>query len=96
MLSYADCVGLSELTPEEIAALARRLHVPEIVAVEMGACLCQTAKGKQLIRRLSGQAVEEPGCLEYPVQVLEHAGRDRRDRLEDGRQAVRPPPSGRA
>ena len=35
VLSYEDCVGLSELTPEEIAAIASRLHVPEIVAVEM-------------------------------------------------------------
>ena len=67
MLSYADCVGLSELTPEEIAAIAGRLHVPEIVAVEMGACLCRTAKGKQLIRRLNGQAVEE-----HPVSVRNH------------------------
>jgi hypothetical protein len=59
MLSYDDCVGLSELTPEEIAAIACRLHVPEIAAVGMGACLCQTPEGGQLLRRMSGRAVEE-------------------------------------
>jgi hypothetical protein len=59
MLSYDDCVGLSELTPEEIAAIACRLHVPEIVAVGMGACLCWTPEGGQLIWRMSGRAVEE-------------------------------------
>ena len=59
MLSYDDCVGLSELTPEEIAALARCLHVHEIVAAGMGACLCRTPEGRRLIRRLSGRAVEE-------------------------------------
>jgi hypothetical protein len=55
MLSYVDCVGLSDLTPEEIAAIACRLHVPEIVAVEMGACLCRTPEGEHLIQRLSGR-----------------------------------------
>jgi hypothetical protein len=59
MLSYDDCVGLSELTPEEVAAIASHLHVPEIVAVEMGACLSRTPEGRQLIQRLSGQAVAE-------------------------------------
>lgn len=59
MLSYDDCVGLSELTREEIAAIARHLNVPEIVAVQMGACLCQTPEGRHLIWRMSGRAVEE-------------------------------------
>jgi hypothetical protein len=54
MLSYDDCVGLSELTPEEIAAIACRLHVPEIVAVGMGACLSRTPEGGRLIRRQAG------------------------------------------
>ena len=64
MLSYEDCVGLSELTPEEIAALACHLHVPEIVAVERGAQLCMTPQGRQLIRRLSGQVVAEDRACE--------------------------------
>ena len=59
MLSYEDCVGLSELTPEEVAALARHLRVPEIVAVERGARLCLTPEGRELIRRLSGRAGAE-------------------------------------
>ena len=59
MLSYDDCVGLSELTPEEIGAIASHLHVPEIVAVEMGACLCRTSEGRRLVRRLSGRATEK-------------------------------------
>lgn len=59
MLTYEDCVGLSELTPEEITALACYLHVPEIVAVEMGARLCLSPEGRQLIQRLSGRAVKE-------------------------------------
>src|SRR3954468_12985801 len=34
MLSYVDCEGMSDLKSNEIAAIARYLHVPEIVAVE--------------------------------------------------------------
>ena len=59
MLSYDGCVGLSGLTPEESAGIARHLHVPEIVAVQMGACLCRTPEGRQLIRCVSGRAIEE-------------------------------------
>jgi hypothetical protein len=59
MLSYDDCVALSELTPEEIAAIARHEHLPEIVALEMGACLCGTPEGRQLIRRMIIKDSEE-------------------------------------
>ena len=52
MLSYSDCVGLSELTPEEIAVIAQHEHLPDIVALEMGAVLHGTAAGRQLIRRM--------------------------------------------
>ena len=38
MLSYSDCVGLSELTPEEIAVIAQHEHLPDIVALEIGGC----------------------------------------------------------
>jgi hypothetical protein len=52
MLTYDDCLGLSELTPSEIAAIAKHEHVPEIVALEMGWCLCASPEGKQVIRRM--------------------------------------------
>jgi hypothetical protein len=42
VLSYEDCVGLSGLAPDEIAAIARHEHVPEIVAAEVGASLSGT------------------------------------------------------
>ena len=51
MLGYDDCVGLSGLTREEIAAIARHKHLPEIVASEMGACLCGSPEGKRLVGR---------------------------------------------
>jgi hypothetical protein len=53
MLSYVDCEGMSELTTNEIAAIARHMQVPEIIAVEIGANLCRTVRGKDLIERVT-------------------------------------------
>lgn len=53
MLSYEDCVAMCGLRPEEVAAIAQHEHVPEMIAMELGACLCQTPEGRQLIRRMT-------------------------------------------
>jgi hypothetical protein len=58
MLTYDDCVGLSGLTSEEIDAIARQAHLPEIVALEMASCLCATAAGEQAIRRMISAEIE--------------------------------------
>ena len=52
MLTYNDCLGFSELTPEQVSALARHEHLPEIVALGMGWSLCGTPGGRQRIRRM--------------------------------------------
>jgi len=52
MLTYDDCVGLCGLRPEEIDAIARHEHLPEIVALEMGACLAETPQGRRAVRRM--------------------------------------------
>jgi hypothetical protein len=36
MLTIEDCIGLSELTEEEILAIAQHEHIPEIAGLEMG------------------------------------------------------------
>ena len=52
MLTYNDCLGLSDLTQEEVAALARIKHLPEVVALEMGCSLCRTPQGARTIGRM--------------------------------------------
>jgi hypothetical protein len=42
MLTLQDCIELSELTKEEILAIARHEHIPEIAALELGHYLVQT------------------------------------------------------
>jgi hypothetical protein len=59
MLTYDDCVGLCGLTPEEIEAIAKHEHLPEIVALEMGSCLCGTPEGEQAVRRMILDDIEE-------------------------------------
>src|SRR5215207_3154405 len=52
MLTYNDCLALSGLSQEEVSALARIKHLPEVVALEMGWSLCRTPQGKQVIRQM--------------------------------------------
>jgi hypothetical protein len=50
MLTIEDCIALSELTEEEINALAEHEHVPEIIACELGNYLIHTPDGRKRIR----------------------------------------------
>ena len=52
MLTYEDCLGLCGLTAEEIAAIARHEHLPEIVALELGAHLARSPQGRRKIRNM--------------------------------------------
>ena len=52
MLSFEDCVALSGLTEEEIDAIAQHEHLPEIVALELGAYLLHQPDGTLKIRRM--------------------------------------------
>lgn len=52
MLTLQDCVELSDLSEDEILAIAEHEHLPEMVAVEMGNYLCHTPEGEKRIRRM--------------------------------------------
>lgn len=52
MLSFEDCVALSFLTEEEIAAIAEHEHLPMIVAAELGNYLAQTTDGIDCIKKM--------------------------------------------
>ncbi len=59
MLSYQDCVELSDLTEEEIEAIAEHEHLPEIAALEMGNYLVHTEEGVPMIKRIILDDIEE-------------------------------------
>jgi hypothetical protein len=50
MLSLDDCIGMSDLTEDEIAVIAEHEHVPEIVALELGHGLLKTPKGVFILK----------------------------------------------
>jgi hypothetical protein len=58
MLTYEDCLALVELTPEQVAVIADRQHVPEMVALEIGSHLCRTSEGERQIERMILDAIE--------------------------------------
>lgn len=52
MLTYQDCLGLCNLSEEEIAAIAEHEHLPAIVAIELGHYLVITPDGQRRIKRI--------------------------------------------
>lgn len=52
MLTYEDCVGMCDLTEEEVDAIAEHEHIPNIVATELGYYLVHEEPGIPKIRRI--------------------------------------------
>ena len=52
MLTYQECLEMSELTLDEIAAIAEHEHLPEIVAAELGNYLVHCEDGVPCIKRI--------------------------------------------
>ena len=51
MLTLQDCIALSDLTEEEIDAIAEHEHLPEVLAAELGNYLVHTAEGQRWIKK---------------------------------------------
>ncbi len=52
MLTFEDCLGLCELTQDEIDAIAQHEHIPEMAALELGEYLVHTDDGVRMIKRM--------------------------------------------
>jgi S-ribosylhomocysteine lyase LuxS involved in autoinducer biosynthesis len=52
MLTIQDCIELSELTEEEIRAIAEHEHIPEMAALELGHYLVHTDSGEKRIHAM--------------------------------------------
>ena len=52
MLTYEDCIGLSDLTEDEIKAIAEHENLPEIVALEFGHYLIEAENGVPAIKAI--------------------------------------------
>lgn len=70
MLSYQDCVGLCDLTEDEIRAIAEHERLPELVALELGQYLVQSADGQRQIRRMILDDLEAAQSAGHSEDVL--------------------------
>jgi hypothetical protein len=59
LLTLEDCIGLSELSEDEIEAIAQHEHIPEIAAVELGNYLVQTPEGEKRIKAMIVDDIEQ-------------------------------------
>ena len=51
-LSLQDCIDMSDLTEEEVLAIAEHENLPELLAVELGSYLVHTPGGEKRIKRM--------------------------------------------
>jgi S-ribosylhomocysteine lyase LuxS involved in autoinducer biosynthesis len=78
MLTLQDCIELSELTEDEILAIAEHEHIPEMAALEMGNYLVHTPEGERRIKRMIAddiQSARDHGNLRHAAMlklVLRH------------------------
>lgn len=52
MLTYEDCLAMTDLTEEEVEAIAEHEHCHEMRALEVGHYLIQAPEGRPRIRRM--------------------------------------------
>lgn len=58
VLSLDDCIALSDLTEEEVAAIAEHEHIPAIVAAELGNYLVHCPDGVPRLKRMIIEDIE--------------------------------------
>ena len=51
-LSIQDCIDMSDLTEDEILAIAEHENLSEILAIELGSYLVHTPGGEKRIKRM--------------------------------------------
>jgi hypothetical protein len=72
VLTFEDCLGLCELTEEEIRAIAEHEHLPQIVALEFGQYLMRGPDGELLVSHMfidDIRAAERRGDLVHAAQL---------------------------
>lgn len=78
MLTLQDCIEMSDLSEEEILAIAEHENIPEMVAVELGCYLVHMPSGEKRIRRMIIDDIErasEAGDVKHAAllrSVLKH------------------------
>jgi hypothetical protein len=72
MLTLQDCLALSELSEDEILAIAEHENLTEAVALELGNVLAQTAAGERFIEGMIVDdivAAQRAGNLRHAAEL---------------------------
>jgi len=59
MLSYEDCRAFSDLTDEEIEAIAEHEHISQMAAAALGSYLMHTPAGVPMLNRMILEDIED-------------------------------------
>jgi hypothetical protein len=59
MLTFEDCLGVCELSEDEVDAIVEHEHLPELLALELGNYLIHTASGERRVSRMILEDIEE-------------------------------------
>jgi len=57
VISIKDCLDYSDLTEDEVAAIAEHEHLPYACAAQLACCLAQSNDGTEVLRCLLKNAV---------------------------------------
>ena len=71
MLNYEDCLAMSDLTEEEVAAIAEHEHIPQMAAAAMGNYLVHTPEGVPMLKRMIVEDIEEAKATGHWEHALE-------------------------
>jgi hypothetical protein len=99
VLTLKDCIALSELTAEEVDAIAEHEHISEIIAAELGNYLVHTVDGCRQIKviiRDDIAAAQAHGDIIHAAKlkmvlkhfIEEHVGSSPRAQNEDAAKEV--------
>ena len=94
MITIEDCLALSDLTEEEVEAIAEHEHLPEIIAAELGCCLAHLPGGIQQIRSMIRDDLDAArlrGDRRHALKLsllLKHFSREHPDPATDVRHAA--------
>ncbi|HET7365162.1 MAG TPA: hypothetical protein VFJ70_16465 [Burkholderiales bacterium] len=69
-LTFEDCLGLCDLTEQEVLAIAEHEHVPAIAALELGNYLARTAEGEQCIKAMIRDDIARAAASGDRLRVL--------------------------
>jgi len=61
-LTFEDCIGLCDLTEQEVLAIAEHERIPAIAALELGNYLVHSADGEQRVKAMIRDDIATAGA----------------------------------